>query len=67
MNYIVTHYKGEADFDKIVTLAKIASIVSITNSCPRSGASAVKHLGSAVARGTIFSMHPLYIFLNALL
>ena len=42
MNYIVTHYKDETDFDKIVTLAKIASIVPVNNAWPERGASAVK-------------------------
>ena len=35
LNYIVAHYKDEPDFDRIVTLAKIASIVSITNAWPK--------------------------------
>ena len=34
------------DFDKIVTLAKIASIVPITDACLERGASAVKHIKS---------------------
>ena len=42
LNYIVTHYKDETDFDKIVTLAKIASIVPVNNAWPERGASAVK-------------------------
>ena len=46
MNYIVTHYKGETDIDKIVTLAKIASIVPVTNAWPERGASAVKRIKS---------------------
>ena len=30
MDYIVTHYKGETDFVKIVILARIASIVKMS-------------------------------------
>ena len=30
LNYIVTHYKGETDFVKIVTLVRIASILKIS-------------------------------------
>ena len=29
-DYIVTHYKGETDFVKIVTLVRIASIVKMS-------------------------------------
>ena len=46
MNYIVTYYKGETDFDEIVTLAKIASIALITNVFPGRGASAIKRIKS---------------------
>ena len=46
MNYIVAHYKDEPDFDRIVTLAKIASIVPVTNAWPERGASAVKRIKS---------------------
>ena len=46
MNYIVTHYKGETDFDEIVTLPKIASIALITNAWPERGAGAVKRIKS---------------------
>ena len=46
LNHILNQYKDEKDFEKIVTLTKIANIVPVTNAWPERGASAVKRVKS---------------------